>query len=160
MLCAPTMSAGKAMPYDPEKHHRRTIRLPEFDYRQVGAYFITVCVYQRDMLFGEIIDDEMILNEYGHIVLDEWMETAIIRPGIFLDEFIVMPNHFHAIIFLPDMVNTNDDVGAHSRAPSGGSVANAKISRFPRRRVQIHRNETDQCPSCNSRHACLAAQLL
>jgi putative transposase len=117
------------MPYDPEKHHRRTVRLPEYDYRQMGAYFITLCAFRRDMIFGGIIEDEMILNDYGHIVLDGWIETAIIRPGIFLDEFTVMPNHFHAIVFLPEMVNTNDNVGAHSRAPSGD---NSALSRTPK----------------------------
>jgi putative transposase len=114
---------AKAMPYDPEKHHRQTIRLPEYDYRQVGAYFITLCAHQHVPLFGEIVDGEMHLNDYGHIVLDEWMETAIIRPGVFLDDFIVMPNHFHAIVLL------SSSVGAHSRAPSAGGTS---LSRVPK----------------------------
>lgn len=103
---------------DPEKHSRRSIRLSEYDYRRAGGYFITLCTRQRAELFGRIVEDDIILNEYGHIVLDAWMETAIIRPGVLLDEFIVMPNHFHAILFLPNPPES-DDVGAHSRAPSG-----------------------------------------
>lgn len=103
------------------------MRRAEYDYRQVGAYFITLCAYQRETLFGEIVSDEMRLNVYGHIVLDAWMETAIVRPGVFLDEFIVMPNHFHAIVFLPDA--TDGMVGAHSRAPSRGG---SSLSRTPK----------------------------
>jgi len=119
------------MPYDPEKHHRHTVRLPEYDYRQAGAYFITLCAYQRESLFGEIVDDEMHLNECGYIVTDEWIATAMIRPGVLLDEFIVMPNHFHAIVFLPTMADANDNdiVGAHSRAPSAEGT---NLSRTPK----------------------------
>jgi putative transposase len=54
------------------------------------------------MLFGDVIDGEMRLNAFGHVVLDAWMETALIRPGVTVDEFIVMPNHSHAIVLLPD----------------------------------------------------------
>jgi len=163
-LCAPTrhLTEARAMQYDPERHHRHTVRLPDFDYQQEGAYFITLCAYQRETLFGEIVDDDMILNTYGHIVLDEWMEMAIIRPSIFLDECIVMPNHFHAILFLPHIVDAHDVVGAHCRAPSArgiNSIANATIPRFPHRRIQIHCDQTDQHTSCKPRHTRLAAQL-
>src|SRR4051794_19179560 len=105
------------MTHDPERNHRHTIRLPNYDYRQAGAYFVTLCTYQCAELFGEIVEGEMVLNDYGHIALDEWIETAIVRPGVILDEFIVMPNHFHAIVFLPNIAES-DAVGAHSRAPS------------------------------------------
>jgi putative transposase len=53
------------MPYDPQRHHRRSIRLPGYDYTQPGAYFITIVTHQRMPLFGEIGDGEMRLNEYG-----------------------------------------------------------------------------------------------
>lgn len=110
------------MRHDPERHHRQTIRLREYDYRLAGAYFITICTHERAMLFGDIISTEICLNALGHIVLDAWMETALIRPGVLLDEFIVMPNHFHAIVFLPD-ASESAAVGAHSRAPVGqGSI--------------------------------------
>ncbi len=116
------------MPYDPEKHHRRTVRLPEYDYRQEGAYFIMLCTYERATLFGEIIGNDMILSDYGHIVLNEWMETAIIRSGVLLDEFVVMPNHLHAIVFLPTIAGANSIVGAHCRAPSAEGT---HVSRTP-----------------------------
>jgi hypothetical protein len=60
------------MKYDPEKHHRHSIRLKEYDYTQVGAYFVTICTWGRECLFGEIVDGEMRLNECGEIVAQTW----------------------------------------------------------------------------------------
>lgn len=59
-----------------------------------------MCTYDQQNLFGEIVNDKMELNEYGEIVHDEWQRTGQIRNEILLDEFIVMPNHFHGIIFI------------------------------------------------------------
>jgi len=56
------------MTYNPEKHHRRSIRLKNYDYSQRGAYFITLCAKNRECLFGDIQNSTMILNEYGKIV--------------------------------------------------------------------------------------------
>ncbi|SNB74035.1 transposase [Thermoflexus hugenholtzii] len=100
------------MPYDPQRHHRRSIRLPGYDYTQPGAYFITIVTYNRMPLFGEIVDGEMRLNECGEIVRAEWLQTAIVRPYVVLhpDEFVVMPNHVHGIIWI---IDTN--VGATRR---------------------------------------------
>jgi len=56
------------MKYDPNKHHRRSIRLPGYDYRTPGAYFITICSWQRECLFGEVINDKMQLSPYGKTV--------------------------------------------------------------------------------------------
>ncbi|MFZ1826834.1 MAG: transposase [Chitinophagales bacterium] len=91
--------------YNPQIHHRKSIRLKGYDYSQEGLYFITICTYKRKCLFGEIIknadnDAEMILNEYGIIAHDEWLKTTEIRPNVELCEFVVMPNHFHGIIRL------------------------------------------------------------
>jgi putative transposase len=93
------------MKFNPEIHHRRSIRLKGYDYSQNGAYFVTICSWNRECLFGEIAgiktdNPEMILNEYGKIVHDEWMRTVLIRKEIEIDEFIVMPNHFHGIVFI------------------------------------------------------------
>ncbi|MFN2242850.1 MAG: hypothetical protein ACK2U2_11220 [Anaerolineae bacterium] len=61
------------MQYDRKKHHRRSIRLPDHDYRSPGAYFITICTHQRDLLFGEVVDGNVALNEYGQVVRHCWM---------------------------------------------------------------------------------------
>lgn len=93
-----------------QQWHRRSIRLKGYDYSQAGAYFVTLCTHNRECLFGKIVDGEMRLNELGHIVCEEWLRSAEIRPEIMLDAFVVMPNHLHGIvIFTP--------VGAHGRAP-------------------------------------------
>ncbi len=96
------------MKYDPSKHHRRSIRLPAYDYSQEGMYFITICTHQRECLFGEVVDGEMRLNEYGKIVAEEWLNTARVRANVELHEFVVMPNHFHAVLEI---------VGANRLAP-------------------------------------------
>ena len=99
------------MPYDPQRHHRRSIRLPGYDYTQPGAYFITIVTHERMPLFGDIVDGEMRLNEYGEIVRAEWFQTAVVRPYVVLhpDEFVVMPNHVHGIIWI---VDADSDGGA------------------------------------------------
>jgi REP element-mobilizing transposase RayT len=97
--------------YDPEKHHRCSIRLKDYDYSQAGAYFMTVCAWNKECIFGEIKDGEILFNEYGKSVMKCW--DAI--PSHFInaecDEFVVMPNHIHGII-------TISNVGAQFIAPS------------------------------------------
>ena len=96
------------MKYNSEKHHRRSIRLKGYDYSQSGLYFITICVLNRHCLFGEIENDEMILNEYGKIAATEWINTESIRDNIRLHEYIIMPNHIHGII---EIIRTGDGKG-------------------------------------------------
>jgi REP element-mobilizing transposase RayT len=84
------------------KFHRRSIRLPNYDYSQSGAYFITICTHQREWLFGEILNKKMLLNEFGNIARNKWLETPKIRPNLELGEFIIMPNHIHGIIWIKD----------------------------------------------------------
>lgn len=97
-------------------NRRRSIRLPGHDYSGSGTYFVTVCTFQRQCLFGEALDGAMQLSEAGQIVAQEWLRTAKIRPNCLLDNWIVMPNHFHAIVVIQSQ-NPSPLVGAHSRAP-------------------------------------------
>jgi len=80
--------------------NRQSIRLKNYDYSQPGYYFITICTQDRIHRFGKIIDEKMRLNDAGEIVADEWKKTPIMRKNIQLDEWIIMPNHFHAIIIV------------------------------------------------------------
>lgn len=91
------------MPYDPFKHHRRSIRLRGYDYSQVGAYFITICEQNRECIFGEVVDAEMHPSQFGEIVLKWWHELPNYYPPVELDEFIVMPNHMHGILVITDV---------------------------------------------------------
>jgi REP element-mobilizing transposase RayT len=96
--------------------NRRSIRLPGYDYASAGWYFVTICCHKRQNLFGEIVraygirpdDSEVILSQLGTIVQEEWLKTAELRPEVELGEFVVMPNHFHAIIGLNGKRGTDD----------------------------------------------------
>ena len=82
--------------YNPDIHHRRSIRLKGYDYSRSGLYFITLCVVDRICVFGNIVDGKMQLNDIGRLVEEEWLNTVDVRNGdVRLHNYIVMPNHFH-----------------------------------------------------------------
>ncbi len=89
-------------PYDPAIHHRHSLRLKGYDYAEAGAYFVTVCAQHRHLLFGEIVDGAMRLNEAGEIVAASWEWLSDRYPHVELDESIVMPNHFHGILVIKE----------------------------------------------------------
>lgn len=91
---------GMRLSHNIKTYHRRSIRLPEYDYTEPGAYFITICAYGRQCVFGEIVGGEMILNKWGEVASGEWIKTEQIRSGVRIDEFVVMPNHLHAILLI------------------------------------------------------------
>jgi putative transposase len=93
------MSSGKTR-FDPQKHHRRSIRLKGYDYSSEGAYYVTIVTQGRECLFGEIIDGEMHINEYGEIVQKWWHDIPIHFPNVELGAFVIMPNHIHGLIFI------------------------------------------------------------
>ncbi len=84
--------------YDPKKHHRRSIRLKDYDYSQEGLYFVTICVQNKVRLFGHISNGKMILNDAGKMVEQEWLKITKRFSNTELHEYVIMPNHFHAII--------------------------------------------------------------
>ena len=115
------------MNFNPQKHHRRSIRMKGYDYALPGAYFVTICTYQRQCWFGEILDGQMYLNQIGNIVAQEWVRSSRIRPGMKLDQWVIMPNHLHGLVILTDIV------GAHSCAPLHKSPSNpVPLHRQPR----------------------------
>jgi putative transposase len=85
---------------NPDLHHRRSIRLPGYDYTQVGAYVVTICTWERAQLFGEVVDSAMRLNDIGLIVEVCWRAIPDHFPHVLLDRYIVMPNHVHGIILI------------------------------------------------------------
>ena len=87
-------------PGDRKSHRRRPLRLKDYDYCQEGAYFITICTRNRKCLLAKVIENEVRLNNWGRVVESEWRQTAMLRPYVTLDVYMVMPNHFHAIFFL------------------------------------------------------------
>ncbi len=86
--------------FDPQKHHRRSIRLLGYDYSQAGAYYVTIVTYQRDCLFGKIENEEMILSDLGKIADECWRAIPDHFPLVELGAYVVMPNHVHGIIVI------------------------------------------------------------
>ncbi len=107
------------MTYDPEKHHRRSIRLKGFDYSRSAVYFVTICVQNRECLFGTIPSlggyaneqNQMLLNDAGAMVSEEWMTLSTRFLSVILDEFVVMPNHFRGIIYISPNSRENPTLG-------------------------------------------------
>ena len=83
--------------YNPKIHHRKSIRLKGYDYSQSGLYFITICVQNRECLFGKIVNGEMVLNDAGKMADNVWMKMPERFLNVQLHEYVIMPNHFHAI---------------------------------------------------------------
>ena len=97
--------------YNPLKHHRRSIRLQNYDYSQVGNYFRTLCIQDKKHLFGEIKNGIMGLNIFGSLPYQEWLNTLTIRENISLGAFIIMPNHIHGIIHIDYQSKKNNPIG-------------------------------------------------
>ena len=94
------------------KYNRRSLRLKHYDYSREGFYFITIFTQNRLHLFGEIVDDVMVLNVAGEMVNKLWYEIIDDFPNIALHEFVIMPNHIHGIIEIVD--KKKQPVGADS----------------------------------------------
>ncbi len=115
------------MSYDPARHHRRSIRIPWYDYRNHGGYFITICVRNRECIFGTVAGDTVRLTQRGHIVNECWHDIPNHHANASLDEFIIMPNHVHGVLFLignratqtSPLHNATAAVGATPASPSG-----------------------------------------
>ena len=82
------------------KYRIKSARKQGYNYASEGFYFITICVKDREMVFGNINNGKMILSSVGRIVEQEWLNTPNIRKNVELDKFIVMPNHLHGIVII------------------------------------------------------------
>ena len=90
------------MGYNPEIHHRRSIRLRDYDYATPGMYFLTLCTQHREPWLGEIIDGKFDPTEDGKIAIAAWQSLPQRFPNIRLDVFVAMPNHVHGILEIVD----------------------------------------------------------
>jgi putative transposase len=136
------------MKYNPEIHHRRSIRLRGYDYSQAGLYFITICTKDREYLFGKIADGEMVLNDAGKIAFDEWVKLPERFPNFDLDVFQIMPNHMHGIIVLNDIVGATLAVAPESVAPESvdqnDTASNIVIGTTARVAPTVAQNDNDE----------------
>ena len=126
--------------FDPQKHDRRSLRLKDYDYSQAGAYFITIAVQNRKYLFGDIVKGELILNEVGKMIDEQWSKLPTRFSNMELDFYQIMPNHFHGIISIvaatlvvapSPMVNHDMQMGnlqkikANTGSPTLGDIVGA-----------------------------------
>jgi putative transposase len=126
---------------------RQNLRLPEFDYSQPGAYFVTIVTQDRKPLFGQVVDGEMVLNEVGRIAEEVWVEISEHFPNVELGEFVVMPNHIHGIISIANVEATHaSPLPRISKGPAPGSIG-AIIGSFKSaatRRVRAFTNNREK----------------
>ena len=116
------------MRYDPDKHHRRSIRLKGHDYAQSGAYSLTVCTRDRASLFGHVLNGEMHLNDAGKIARRCWEDIPDHFPFVELDAFVIMPNHVHGVIVITESCR-----GEASVVPIHVSAVSSKSDASPLR---------------------------
>ena len=121
------------MTFNPAKHHRHSNRLHNYDYTRPGYYFVTLCVRDRECLFGEIVNGKMQLHEFGAIVVEKWKWLSDQFPYVQLDEFIVMPNHIHGILWIRDISCR----GGSRPAPTMGNMPSESSRHTPERRKTI-----------------------
>jgi len=107
------------MKFDPDHHHRHSIRLNEYDYSQPGAYFVTIGTRNRECLFGNLVDGKMMLNDAGKMIEKWYFEIMNKFPDIQCDQYIIMPNHIHFIIINvgTDLRVCPNDMGEHISSP-------------------------------------------
>jgi len=110
------------MKYNPDIHHSRSIRLKDYDYSQAGAYFVTICAKDKEYVFGDVVNGEVRLNELGIVAMQCWNAIPQHFPNVFLDEFIVMPNHVHGIIAFNVGAKNLSPVPHDSPIPGNGNV--------------------------------------
>lgn len=119
------------MAFNPDVHHRHSIRLKDYDYAQHGAYFITICTRNRERLLGSVQDGQIALNDVGNIVESVWHGLPNRFPSVGLDAYVIMPNHVHGIITVgaqliaPCPVGRNDKAGQEgvmNHAPTLGNI--------------------------------------
>jgi REP element-mobilizing transposase RayT len=98
--------------------NRQSIRLRGYDYSQSGAYFVTICTQNKKCFFGNMLNDEMVLNDAGQMINMIWNELPINYPGINIDKFQIMPNHVHGIIII-DKGQPRDSTKGQPRGDKG-----------------------------------------
>ncbi|OGC57386.1 hypothetical protein A3H26_03280 [candidate division WWE3 bacterium RIFCSPLOWO2_12_FULL_36_10] len=134
--------------------YRRSIRLKNHDYSRVGKYFITICTKNRECLFGDVVNGEVVLNDIGNTINTQWNKLLNRFNNIQLDEYVVMPNHFHGIIIIksnpivgvsfmkPDIkmeiIKSNRHMGLMNQTPTLGQIIRYFKSKCT---YEIHKNK-------------------
>ena len=106
------------MSNNPDKHHRQAIRLRAYDYSAIGSYFVTICTQERECYLGNIDSGEMILSLSGKIARDCISGIPVHFKNVLLDEFVIMPNHIHAIITITGRTGLIARAGLMNQTPT------------------------------------------
>lgn len=100
------------MTFYKNRYRIESTRLKEWDYSSRGYYYITICTKNREMLFGNVVNGKIVLSEIGKTVDSEWLKSFEIRPELLCDEYCIMPNHIHGIVFING--NNENDANTHN----------------------------------------------
>lgn len=123
------------MGYDPYRHHRRSIRLKEYDYSRSGNYYVTICTQDREKLFGEIDEAIIRLNEAGQMIDQEWNQIPKRYRCVILDKYVIMPNHLHGILQILSEENDGNTsfeiIGAFKSITTNGYINCVKQNNWP-----------------------------
>lgn len=98
------------------KYRIETTRLDCWDYSKYGYYFVTICTKDKRKFFGDVINENVALNKIGNATQEIWQYIPQQFEDVDIDEFVIMPNHIHGIIFIrrdairevSNEVHTND----------------------------------------------------
>jgi len=119
-------------------HERKIIRLQDFDYSRPKDYFVTIEPDNKKYRFSKIIDGKIILNKIGRIIDEQWKWLFDRYPYIQMDEYVIMPDHFHGIIrYLPDYLipecvgDAREHPSGHQRAGHDPPLHSRKIKPLP-----------------------------
>ncbi len=124
--------------YDPNKHHRRSIRLKGFDYTREAAYFVTICIQNGTCLFGEIVNGQMRLNDAGRVAQMMWKAIPTHFPHVETDAWVVMPNHVHGIIITVGATHASPPRQSGPPKGSLGAIVGSYKSAVSRQINQLH----------------------
>jgi hypothetical protein len=114
MSCTINNDAANVAGVDMERH-RRSVRLQNYDYAQNGAYFLTICTHNRDELLGQVSNQSVQLSHWGKIAEVCWQQIPEHFPQVELDEYVFMPNHFHAVFVITDIIRARRVVPLQAR---------------------------------------------
>lgn len=133
--------------------NRRSPRLDGFDYTQRRWYFITICTAHRQPFFGELCPDGVALSDIGVIVEEEWLRTAEVRDDIILDEFVVMPDHFHALVGPSYLLDARGQSVTWQRSFHDSIMRNDRHFRRVRAYIKANsqRDPRARCPAASAR---------
>ena len=124
--------------YDPNIHHRRSIRLYDYDYSQMGLYFVTICTHDKS-IFGEIVNDEPKLSPCGEIAEKILLLITSQFNNAGLHEYVIMPNHIHVIIEIFDQgaMNQLGNMNHFGNMNHLGAIYRALIQRALMQRAKM-----------------------